>query len=138
MEPILILIVEDDEKSRRLMSDVLSHQGYQIAEAANAEDGLEIVRRDHPALVLMDIHLPGMSGLDALREIRRDASIRATRVLAVTASVMGNDRNKIRDAGFDGFEPKPINLRAFLQKVSDLIPPLAASPSGGEAPPSPA
>ncbi|MFM7460292.1 MAG: response regulator, partial [Burkholderiales bacterium] len=102
--------------------DVLSHQGYRIAEAANAEDGLEIVRRDHPALVIMDIHLPGMSGLEALREIRRGASIRTTRVLAVTASVMGNDRKKIHDAGFDDVEPKPINLPAFLQKVSDLIP----------------
>lgn len=138
MEPILILIVEDDEKSRRLMSDVLSHQGYQIAEAANAEDGLEIVRRDHPALVLMDIHLPGMSGLDALREIRRDVSLRATRVLAVTASVMGNDRKKIHDAGFDGFEPKPINLRAFLQKVSDLIPVIPNVGGQPQVPPAPA
>ena len=128
MEPALILIVEDDEKSRRLMSDVLTHQGYRILEAGSAEEGLEIVRRDHPALVLMDIHLPGMSGFEALREIRRDASIRATRVLAVTASVMGNDRNEIRDAGFDGFEPKPINLREFLRKVSNLIPAIQLPP----------
>ena len=121
MEFPLILIVEDDEKSRRLMADVLSHQGYRVAQVDNAEAALEIVRRDHPALVLMDIHLPGMSGLDALREIRNDASIQSTRILAVTASVMGNDRDQIRHAGFDGFEPKPINLRSFLLTVRRLI-----------------
>ena len=117
----LILIVEDDEKSRRLMVDVLSHQGYRTVETNNAEDGLEIVRRDHPALVLMDIHLPGMSGLDALHQIRADTHIKSTRILAVTASVMGNDRHKIKAAGFDGFEPKPINLKAFLKTVEELI-----------------
>ncbi len=117
----LILIVEDDEKSRRLMADVLSHQGYRIAETDNAEEGLGIVRRDHPALVLMDIHLPGMSGLEALRAIRADTAIHATRVLAVTASVMGSEREKIKSAGFDGFEPKPINLKAFLATVKKLV-----------------
>jgi two-component system cell cycle response regulator DivK len=121
METPLILIVEDDEKSRRLMCDVLSHQGYRVLETDNAEQGLAIVREQHPALVLMDIHLPGMSGLDALRAIRGEVAIAATRVLAVTASVMGNDRDRIRHAGFDGFEPKPINLKAFLESVRQLV-----------------
>jgi two-component system, cell cycle response regulator DivK len=119
-EAPLILIVEDDEKSRRLMSDVLVHQGYRVAEVGNAEDGIALMKRLHPKLVLMDIHLPGMSGLDAMHAIRRDASIAATKIMAITASVMGNDRNKIRDAGFDAFEPKPIHLREFLQKVKGL------------------
>jgi two-component system, cell cycle response regulator DivK len=117
----MILIVEDDEKSRRLMSDVLAHQGYRVREADNAEDGLDILRSERPALVLMDIHLPGMSGMEALNRIRADATIAATRVLAVTASVMGNDRDKIRAAGFDGFEPKPLNLKGFLATVAGLI-----------------
>lgn len=116
----MILIVEDDEKSRRLMVDVLSHQGYRVVETNNAEDGIDIVRRERPALVLMDIHLPGMSGMDALREIRADESIKMTRIMAITASVMGNDRPKIKAAGFDGFEPKPINLKAFLSAVKEL------------------
>jgi CheY-like chemotaxis protein len=127
MEPPLILIVEDDEKSRRLMSDVLAHQGYRVSEVGNAEEGLQIVRRERPALVLMDIHLPGMSGVDALNRIRQDESIATTKVLAVTASVMGNDRDKIRSAGFDGFEPKPINLKAFLATVAGLV----AAPTSG-------
>jgi two-component system, cell cycle response regulator DivK len=119
-EKPLILIVEDDEKSRRLMVDVLNHQGYRVTETNNAEDGIDIVRRERPDLVLMDIHLPGMSGMDALRQIRADDSIKTTRILAITASVMGNDRHKIKAAGFDGFEPKPINLKAFLNTVREL------------------
>jgi two-component system cell cycle response regulator DivK len=121
MDAQLILIVEDDEKSRRLMSDVLSHQGYRVMETDNAEDGLDIVRRDHPDLVLMDIHLPGMSGLDALGVIRSEETIAATRVLAVTASVMGNDLDRVRRAGFDGFEPKPVSLKLLLENVKRLV-----------------
>ena len=121
MEQKLILIVEDDEKSRRLLADVLSHQGYDVAETDNAEDGLEVMRNRHPDLVLMDIHLPGMSGLDALRVLRAEEGIKGTKIVAVTASVMGNDRDKIKAAGFDGFEPKPINLKAFLATVKTLI-----------------
>ena len=120
MEKPLILIVEDDEKSRRLMKDVLEHQGYSVVETDQGEIGLDLIRTLHPALVLMDIHLPGMSGLDAIREIRSDVTIAHTQVIAVTASVMGNVREKIRAAGFDGFEPKPLNLKAFLSTIRTL------------------
>ena len=119
-ESPLILIIEDDEKSRRLMVDVLNHQGYRVMETDNAEDGIDIVRRERPALVLMDIHLPGMSGVDALRVIRADNDIKATRIMAVTASVMGSERHKIKAEGFDAFEPKPINLKQFLVTVKAL------------------
>jgi two-component system, cell cycle response regulator DivK len=122
MEKPLILIVEDDEKSRRLMKDVLEHQGYLVMETDQGEIGIDLMRKCHPALVLMDIHLPGMSGLDAIREIRGDADIAKTPVIAVTASVMGNVREKIQEAGFDGFEPKPLNLKAFLGTVQRLVP----------------
>ena len=115
----MILIVEDDEKSRRLMKDVLEHQGYAVVETDQGEIGLEMIRELHPALVLMDIHLPGISGLDA---IRADERIAKTRVMAVTASVMGNVREKIRDAGFDAFEPKPLNLKDFLGTIRALLP----------------
>jgi len=118
----MILIVEDDEKSRRLMRDVLQHQGYDVMETDQGEIAVELMRKLQPALVLMDIHLPGISGLDAIREIRADASIAATPVIAVTASVMGNAREKIRDAGFDGFEPKPLNLKEFLDTIRKLVP----------------
>ena len=122
MEKPLIPIVEDDEKSRRLMKDVLEHQGYAVMETDQGEVGLDLIRKCHPQLVLMDIHLPGISGLDAIREIRSDAAIAKTTVIAVTASVMGNVREKIREAGFDGFEPKPLNLKAFLGTIRGLVP----------------
>ena len=118
----MILIVEDDEKSRRLMRDVLEHQGYMVMETNQGEIGLELIRKLNPALVLMDIHLPGISGLDAIREIRADATIADTRVVAVTASVMGNDRDKIQEAGFDGFEPKPLKLQDFLGTIRRFVP----------------
>ncbi len=118
----MILIVEDDEKSRRLMRDVLEHQGYDVMETDQAEICIELMRKLQPSLVLMDIHLPGISGLQAIREIRGDSSISATPVVAVTASVMGNARDKIREAGFDGFEPKPLNLKEFLGTIRRLVP----------------
>ena len=122
MEKPLILIVEDDEKSRRLMKDVLEHEGYSVMETDQGEIGLDLIRQCHPQLVLMDIHLPGISGMDAIREIRADAEIAKTQVLAVTASVMGNVRENIRAAGFDGFEPKPLNLKAFLGTIRRMVP----------------
>jgi two-component system, cell cycle response regulator DivK len=118
----MILIVEDDEKSRRLMRDVLTHQGYDILETDRGEQALEMIRAHRPDLVLLDILLPGISGLDTIREIRNDASIADTPVIAVTASVMDNDRGKIRAAGFDAFEPKPLNLKAFLETVKSFTP----------------
>jgi two-component system cell cycle response regulator DivK len=122
MEKPMILIVEDDEKSRRLMRDVLEHQGYAVMETDQGEIALELIRKLSPTLVLMDINLPGISGMDAIREIRNDRSIWKTPVVAVTASVMGNVREKIRDAGFDGFEPKPLNLKDFLGTIRKLVP----------------
>lgn len=122
MEKPLILIVEDDEKCRRLMKDVLEHQGSTVLETDCGKICLDLIRQRHPQLVLMDIRLPGISGLDAIREIRGDAEIAATTVIAVTASVMGNVREKIRAAGFDGFEPKPLNLKDFLGTIRRLVP----------------
>jgi two-component system cell cycle response regulator DivK len=122
-EKSVILIVEDDEKSRRLIRDVLNHQGYETLETDRGEEALDLMREHHPDLVLLDILLPGMSGLDTVREIRNDAGIAATPVIAVTASVMDNDRDKIRAAGFDAFEPKPLNLRAFLETVRSFAHP---------------
>ena len=122
-EKSVILIVEDDEKSRRLIRDVLNHQGYETLETDRGEEALDLMRVHHPDLVLLDILLPGMSGLDTVREIRNDAGIAATPVIAVTASVMDNDRDKIRAAGFDAFEPKPLNLRAFLETVRSFAQP---------------
>lgn len=113
----LILIVEDNEKNMKLVRDVLQAKGYQTLEAENAEDGIRLAREQHPDLILMDIQLPGMNGIDAARLLRKENDTASISIIAVTASVMQQDKNKITDAGFDGFIPKPFNLREFLETV---------------------
>ena len=117
----LIVLIEDNEKNRKLARDVLLHQGYRVVEAESAEDGLAAVARERPALVLMDIHLPGIDGIEALRRLRADAATRTIPVIAVTASVMTHDRQKILAAGFDGYQSKPISVRPFLAAVRETI-----------------
>jgi len=117
----LILIVEDNDKNRKLARDVLAHRGYRIAEAETGEDGVRLAQELHPSLVLMDIQLPGMNGIEALRQLRGDAATRDIPVLAVTASVMANDRQKIMAAGLDGYQSKPISIRGFVDAVEQLL-----------------
>lgn len=117
----LILIVEDNDKNRKLARDILQVKGYRIAEAETAEVGLELAVAERPHLVLMDIQLPGMNGIQALKKMRQDAATRAIPVLAFTASVMPQDRREIMDAGFDGFVAKPINLKEFIAAVAKAL-----------------
>jgi CheY-like chemotaxis protein len=125
----LILIVEDNEKNRKLARDVLAHRGYRIAEAETGEDGVRLASELRPDLVLMDIELPGMNGIEALRQLRIDPSTRDIPVMAVTASAMMHDRQKIMAAGFDGYQSKPISLRPFVDAVEQLL----SRPRGGTA-----
>ncbi len=113
----LILIVEDNDKNRKLERDVLQFHGYQVMEAVTAEDGLRLAGETPPALVLMDIQLPGMSGIEALAALRADPALRAIPVIAVTASAMTHDRQKILAAGFDGYQSKPISVKDFVDAV---------------------
>ena len=117
----LILIVEDNEKNRRLVRDVLQFKGYQTIETETGEEGVELARTRQPALVLMDIQLPGIDGITALKQLRADPATRAMRVMAVTASAMTQDRQTILAAGFDGYQSKPINVKAFLEAVQELL-----------------
>ena len=112
-----ILIVEDNAKNLKLVRDVLQVKGYATLEATSAEDGLRLASEKKPDLVLMDIQLPGMNGIDALRVLRGNADTAAIPVIAVTASVMQQDRKLITDAGFDAYVGKPINLKEFLDAV---------------------
>ena len=117
----LILIVEDNDKNLKLVRDILQVKGYATIEAGNAEDGIVLARERKPDLVLMDIQLPGMSGIDAIGVLRADAATAAIPVVAVTASVMPQDRNKIMEAGFDAYIGKPINLKEFLDTVRNML-----------------
>jgi two-component system cell cycle response regulator DivK len=117
----LILIVEDNEKNRKLVRDVLTFKGYRLAEAETGEDGVRLAKALRPDLVLMDIQLPGISGIAALGQIRDDPAIRDTPVIAVTASAMTQDRQKIMAAGFNGYQSKPINVKDFLAAVRAML-----------------
>ena len=116
-----ILIVEDNEKNMKLARDILQARGYATLEAVTGEDGVRIALDKLPALVLMDIQLPGINGIEALRQLRADATTAAIPVVAVTASVMATDRRQITDAGFDGYIGKPINLREFIETVRRVL-----------------
>jgi two-component system, cell cycle response regulator DivK len=113
----LILIIEDNDKNLKLVRDVLQVKGYATIEAGAAEDGIKLATERTPDLILMDIQLPGMNGIDALKVLRSETATASIPVIAVTASVMQQDRNLITEAGFDGYIGKPINLKEFLDAV---------------------
>jgi CheY-like chemotaxis protein len=117
----LILVIEDNEKNRKLVRDVLAHQAYQVLEAESGEDGVRLAHDHHPALILMDIQLPGINGIEALNQLRAAPETRAIRVIAVTASAMTADRTKIMAAGFDGYQTKPIRVREFMDAVRETL-----------------
>ncbi len=117
----LILIVEDNEKNRKLVRDTLRFKGYETIEAETGEDGVRLARERRPALVLMDIQLPGIDGVAALGQLRADAATASIPVIAVTASVMASDRQRIMAAGFDGYQSKPISVKAFLDAVRKVL-----------------
>lgn len=119
----LVLIVEDNEKNLKLVRDVLQVKGYQTIEAGSAEDGLQLARSRAPNLILMDIQLPGMSGIDALKLLRSEPATAAIPVVAITASVMQQDRQQIMSAGFNGFIEKPVNLKNLLDTVQRTLRP---------------
>jgi two-component system cell cycle response regulator DivK len=117
----LVLIVEDNDKNLKLVRDVLQAKGHETLEAVTAEEGLVIARERLPQLVLMDIQLPGMNGIEALRRLRADAATRSIPVIAISASVMQQARREIVEAGFDGFIEKPIDLKQFLGAVARAL-----------------
>ena len=117
----VILIVEDNEKNMKLARDVLQAKGYQTLEAMNGEDGVRMALAHKPDMVLMDIQLPDINGIEAFARIRANPDTASVPVVAFTASVTSMDRSRITDAGFDGFIGKPINLKEFLETVRKTI-----------------
>ena len=117
----LILIVEDNEKNRKLVRDVLKFKGYEVIETETGEEGVRLALERRPRLVLMDIRLPGIDGVEALRRLRAEGTTRGIPVRAMTASVMTEDRQKILGAGFDAYQSKPINMTDFVAAVAQLL-----------------
>jgi len=116
----LVLIVEDNEKNMKLARDVLQARGYETLEAVTGEEGVKLALERKPDLVLMDIQLPGINGVEAFRRIRANAATAHIPIAALTASVTPTDRGEITAAGFDAFLSKPINLKEFLETVRQL------------------
>ena len=117
----LILIIEDNEKNRKLVRDVLQVKGYKTIESETAEDGLRLAQERTPHLILMDIQLPGMDGITALKQLRADVKTKSIPVIAITASAMTHNRQTMLAEGFDGYQTKPISLKDFLAEVQRML-----------------
>ena len=117
----LILIIEDNEKNRKLCRDVLQVKGYKTIESETAEDGLVLAHSQAPALILMDIQLPGIDGVTAMKQLKADAQTQSIPIIAITASAMTNNRTAMLAEGFDGYQTKPITLKDFLGEVERLL-----------------
>jgi two-component system, cell cycle response regulator DivK len=105
----------------KLVRDILQVKGYQTLETETGEEGVRLARERRPALILMDIQLPGINGIEALQRLRADPVTSATPVIAVTASVMTQDRSRIMAAGFNGFQSKPISVNQLLATVRETL-----------------
>jgi two-component system cell cycle response regulator DivK len=117
----LILIVEDNEKNLKLARDVLRFHGYRTIEATDGESAIAMSVEHLPALILMDIQLPGIDGIVAMTRIRADERTKHIPTVALTASVMSGDRERFNDAGFDGFIAKPIEVKNFPDQVRGYL-----------------
>lgn len=116
-----ILVVEDNDLNRRLFCDVLKSQGYAVEPVADGLDALERARQFVPNLIIMDIQLPNVSGLDLIEAAKRDQLLRGVPVLAVTAYAGKGDEERIREAGAEGYLAKPISIGPFMQAVRALV-----------------
>jgi two-component system cell cycle response regulator DivK len=112
-----VLIVEDNEKNMKLLRDVLQASGFETLEATTAEDGIELALAREPSLVLMDVQLPGIDGVQALARLRSDARTASVPVLALTAQAMHGDRERFLGAGFDGYLSKPVDVMELISVV---------------------
>ncbi|HUP93928.1 MAG TPA: response regulator [Burkholderiales bacterium] len=116
-----ILIVEDNDKNLKLVRDVLRFKGYETLEATTAGEGLRLARAELPMLVLMDIQLPDFDGITALARLREDPVTRTIPVIAVSASAMPDDQQRIIASGFNAYITKPIDVKSFIQTVEKFV-----------------
>ena len=116
-----ILIVEDDPKSLKLFRALLEVQGYTTLQAIDGKKGVEIAKAKRPDLILMDIQLPDMDGLEATRILKTDERTRDIPIVALTAYAMKGDEEKMHVAGCDGYITKPIDTREFLKRITDYL-----------------
>src|SRR5256885_2184330 len=116
-----ILVIEDSSMNMRLFNDLLSAAGYAVLQATNGMAGLSMAREHRPSLIIMDIQLPDLSGIEVTRRLKQDTDLKGIPIFAVTAFAMKGDEAKIREAGCDGYMSKPIDIRRFLKSVQQLL-----------------
>jgi CheY-like chemotaxis protein len=117
----LILIIEDNEKNRKLVRDVLQVKGYKTIESETAEEGIKLAVEKSPSLILMDIQLPGMDGIAALKHLKTNPETKSIPVIAITASAMTYNRVTMLAEGFDGYQTKPISVKDFLEEIRRVL-----------------
>lgn len=116
-----VLIIEDNADNRTLLKDLLEIKGYQVLEASDGEAGLRIAREQKPALILMDIQMPGVTGLTVIRELKSNQKTKEIKILAVTSFAMNEDRERILAAGCDGYVTKPISTRELPVLIGEML-----------------
>ena len=117
-----VLVVEDNPLNLKLVRDVLGAAGYDVVSATSGEEGLRAAAESPPALVLMDLQLPGIDGIETMRQLRHGTLDPAVPIIAVTASAMTEDHERVRRAGFDDYIEKPISVRGLMTRVAALLP----------------
>ena len=121
-----VLVVEDNDLSMRLFHDLLEAHGYNVLQAKNGMEGWRMAREHRPDLILMDIQLPGLSGLEVTKWLKADETLKSIPVIAITAFAMAGEEEKIGECGCDAYIPKPISIPDFLQTVERFANPLVA------------
>ena len=116
-----VLVVEDNPTNMRVIRMVLSNKGYSVLEATDGEEALVVAMEGRPDLIVMDIQLPKMDGLEVTRRLRQTPEFKQTPIIALTASAMEGDREKIIAAGCDEYISKPVNTRQFPQLVAEML-----------------
>lgn len=116
-----ILVVEDNPDNLKLLEEVLYALDYEVLTAYDGEQGLKVARAEHPDLIIMDLSLPRLDGWEATRQLKADATMRDTPVIALTAHAMMGDRERALDAGCDDYLTKPVNLRDLARAVGRYI-----------------
>jgi two-component system cell cycle response regulator DivK len=117
-----ILVVEDNATNMKLAVLMLQRGGHEVLQAVDAEEGIRLARAQSPKLILMDVQLPGMDGLEATRLLKGDAATKKIKIVALTALAMSGDRERIEAAGCDAYIAKPIHYQEFLKMVATMLP----------------
>ncbi len=117
----VVLVIEDNECNMKLLHALLDAHGYNVLQATNGMGGLQMAREHHPNVIIMDMQLPDISGLEVTNRLKEDETLKLIPVIAVTAFAMKGNKEKFRDAGCDGYIFKPISITKFLQTLERVV-----------------